>query len=272
MTTSSGKMYPSGTRYGVVFELNTNGRIKGTSGTVPYTGLRFIGQKAFSVSIPKQRQIFHIDADRVGAADFLPPTSTATAQINVSADDFELDTLLTGNKQVVIGEADTIASLTSNQGYEPIIACMFFQQAIDHVSRLRAWRSFLIPRAKAVPMYAGMGDKEIDGQFDVMMIPSTTNILGVSLSESIDGATDAQLFRAMTQGRPAIAAWTGNGYTQDFNLEQPSGTAAPALSTAKIAVYKNGTKLSAGFTSTVNKVTFTVAPLITDDICIFWEF
>lgn len=270
MSVASGIQYGSGFRYGAVFEIDqTTGRLKGTSPSTPYTGVRFTGGKAWNLTIPKQRRIFHIDADRVGAADFLPPTETASASISVAADNMPLDQILTGNKQVTIGEADTIASLTSNQGFEPLIALLLWQQSLDSVTRLRTWRSFLIPRAKAIPMESGFADKEVDGTYDVMMTPSSTNIFGVSLSTSIDGATDAQLFRAMTHGRPAIAAWLGDGYTVEFTF--PAGL-TPTISVASVAVYVNGVVQSSGITVTTTKVTFDVAPALDADIDIFWEY
>jgi hypothetical protein len=273
MTVINPILYPSGDRYGVVFELDqTTGLIKATSASTPYTGMRFVGKKAFALQIPKFRKIYHIDADRVGVADFLPPTEGASATINASADDFNLDALISGNTAVTIGEAKQIASLSSNQGYEPVVGLFLFQQAIDHINRLRAWRSFLVPRAKVVQQSSGMGDREIDTQYDCVLIPSTTTILGVSLATNIDGATDAQLFRLASRGRPAIAAWKGDGYVTDFNLEQPAGTAAHALSTDKIAVYKNGVVVTVGITKAVDKVSFNVAPTSSDTICIFWEY
>src|SRR5689334_3069989 len=103
MTVINPILYPSGDRYGVVFELDqTTGMIKATSATTPYTGMRFVGKKAFALTIPKFRKIYHIDADRVGVADFLPPTEGAGATINASADDFNLDALVSGNKEVTI--------------------------------------------------------------------------------------------------------------------------------------------------------------------------
>lgn len=273
MTVINPTLYPSGDRFGAIFELDqTTGMIKATSATTPYTGVRIVGKKAFALSIPKFRKIYHIDADRVGVADFLPPTEGAGASINASADDFNLDAMISGNKKVTIGEAVQIAGLSSNQGYEPVVGLFLFQQAIDAVARLRAWRSFLIPRAKIVQQSAGMGDREIDTQYDCVLIPSTTTIMGVSLSTSIDGGTDAQLFRLASRGRPAIAAWIGDGYTTTFNLEQPTGVAAPALSTDKLVVYKNGVVLSAGLSKTVNDFTITGAPLSTDVIGAFWEY
>jgi hypothetical protein len=270
MTSASGLQYGAGFRCGIAFEIDqTTGRLKGTSPSIPYMGVRFVGAKSWNLNIPKQRRIFHTDADRVGAADFLPPTETAGATIAVSADNMDLDAILTGNKKTALGEAVSMAVLSSNQGYEPLIALHLWQQSLDTSSRLRTWRSWLVPRAKAVPMDSGFADKEVDGQYDVMMTPSSTNIFGVNLSTSFDGATDSQLFKTMTQGRPAIAAWLADGYTTEFTF--PVGY-TPAISAAKVAVYVNGVLKSSGITVTTTKVTFDVAPLANDDVDIFWEY
>jgi len=271
MAQSTGIQYGSGFRQGRVYEIDqVTGRLKGNSSTVPYMGYNFTGNKAWGLTIPKQRRINHIDADRVGAADFLPPTEAASGNIAVGADNQVIDAILTGNSRVQIGEASMIADLSSNQGFEPLIALLLWQQSLDSVSRLRAWRSFLIPRAKAIPMPSGFGDREIDGAYDVLMTPSSVNIFGASLSTSIDGATDAQLFRAMTAGRPAIAAWIGDGVVVDFVF--PTTGYSPARSIASVAVYKNGVLVTSGITVTTLKVTFAVAPAVDDDICIFWEY
>ena len=277
MTNSTGIQYGSGFRFGLAYELNTAGRLKGLSAVSAYQGLPFVGGKAWNLTIPKQRRINHMNADRVGAADFLPPSEAASGTIVVSADNQQMDAILTNNKQVIIGQASTQAMLSSQQGFEPLIALLLWQQSLDSVSRLRAWRSFLVPRAKAIPLGSGFADREVDGTYDVLMTPSSTNIFGAALTALTDGATDTQLFRAMTAGRPAICAWIGDGYTVDFVFPTGSDPLAPIVQSPTIdvnsvTVWKNGVKLSTGFTVTTLKVTLGVAPLVTDDINIFWEY
>jgi len=270
--TPSSVQYGSGFRYAVAFALNANNRIAGASASTPYSGLAVNGGKTFTLTIPKQRRINHIDADRVAAADFLPPTEAASAVINASADDLLLSALLTNNKEVTIGEAVTIADLSSNQGFEPFISLLLWQQAIDKVTAQRSWRSFMIPRAKAIPIPGGYADREVDGQYDVLITPSLTNIFGCSLTSLTDGATDAQMFRAMTIGKPAIAAWQGDGYTKAFTFPTSNPNQSPARNANCIAVYKNGTLQSAGIAYTTTGFSFTVAPLLGDDIDAFWEY
>lgn|SRR5574341_352323 len=269
MPVSSGQMYGVGFRYGTVYALNANGRIAGTSAATPYGGIPFIGGKAFNLSVPKQRRLFHLNADRVGAADFLPPTEAAQASLTITADNFPLDAIMTLNTQVSIGNASEMADLSSNQGFEPIVALHLWQQAMDAVSRLRAWRSYLVPRAKAVPLFSGYADREVDATYDLLFTPSSVNIFGAALTPAADGCTDAQMFRMMTAGRPTIQAWVGNGVTTVFTF--PSGF-TPSIDTNSISVWVNGVKTTTGFTVTVTAVTFTVAPATGVDIDIQWEY
>lgn len=270
MTPTNGIQYGSGFRHGTVFEIDqTTGRLKGNSATIPYLGETWVGAKAWNLNIPKQRRINHIDADRVAAADFLPPTEAAGGTINVSADNMQLDEILTGNKQALMGDADTIADLTSNQGFEPLVSMMLWQQSLDSVTRLRTWRVFLIPRAKAIPMLSGFADKEVDGTYDVMMTPSSQNIFGAAMTKEEYGATDAQLFRAMTKGRPKLAAWLGDGYVDTFTFPTDY---SPAISVDSVVVYVDGVLVSAGITVTTTNVVFDTAPVAGADINIFWQY
>ena len=133
MSNASGIQYPVGFRYGVLFAIDQiTGRIKATSASIPYQGVDFAGKKAWSLTIPPQRRIDHINADRVGASDFLPPVTGASGKINVSADNMPLDQIATSNLMVTVGEAEKISMLSSNQGYENYVALFLYQQAEDY--------------------------------------------------------------------------------------------------------------------------------------------
>ena len=266
---TTGIQYGSGFRYGAAFALNVNGRIAGNSSSIPYMGSTFVGSKTWNLKVPTPREVYHINADRVGAADFLPPLTTATGTLNVSAANQVLDAILTGNKQVQIGESNTLAYLSSNQGYEPDIALHLWQQSLDSASRLRNWRSFMIPRARAIPINSGFADKEVDGQYSILLKPSNEDIFGLALTNATDGCTDAQLFEAMSVGRPAIAAWVGDGYTTDFTF--PAGY-TPTIDVLSVACYVNGVLQSAGITVSTTKIHFTSAPAALADITVWWEF
>lgn len=271
MTATSGIGYAAGLRGGRVFELNTAGRIKGNSSTMPYMGIPVVSGKVLNLTIPKQRRINHVNADRVAAADFLPPVEAASASINVGADNMVLDALLTGNKTRAVGEATSIGALTSVQGFEPLLGLWLYQEMLDAKSRLRRWRNILAPRAKLIPMDAGMADKEVDGTYDVLFTPSSVDLFGNTLTITADNETDEQYRRVMTEGLLGLAAWIGDGYADVFTF--PIGY-TPAISVAKVAVYLNGTLqlVSTNYTVTPTGITMIDIPEVGDDILVKWEY
>ncbi|HMV28805.1 MAG TPA: hypothetical protein PKE23_05420, partial [Anaerolineales bacterium] len=118
-------------------------------------------------------------------------------------------------------------------------------------------------------MLSGFADKEVDGTYDVMMTPSSQNIFGAAMTKEEYGATDAQLFRAMTKGRPKLAAWLGDGYVDTFTFPTDY---SPAISVDSVVVYVDGVLVSAGITVTTTNVVFDTAPVAGADINIFWQY
>ena len=269
MANQSGQLYAGGFRLGYVYKLNANNRIAGTSASVPYMGVSLTGVKSFALTEPKQRVLNHLGADRVVAADFLPPTSVAEAALGASADDQQMDALITNTTQTFIGEAAVLGHLTSNQGYEPIVGCLVCQQAEDATTRQRVWHSYVVAKAKIIPHSAQYADKEMDRTFDLVFIPTNQNLMGIAYTIAANNYTDDQYDDWTTQGLPALAAWVGDGYTTTFTF--PVGF-TPAVSVAKIVVCVNGVATVAGITLSATNVVFSPAPAALADITIKWEF
>lgn len=271
MANTSGQTYGSGFRFGQIFELNSNGRIKGNSATVPYLGAAIIGGKTLNLTEQKMRVLNHINADRVGAADFLPPTSISEANMTVSAIDQQMQKILTGNKQVFVGEMATQGRLTSNQGYEPVVALLATQQALDPTTRLRTWHSYAAARAKVIPHNSAFMEKEADANYDVIFIPSSYNLLGTQFTTVANGFTDAQYDDWDSEYVPMVAAWLGNNAATAFAFP----VAYPAVTTSKISVTLNGVLQVEGvyddYIATTSGITFNTAPATNDDIAVKWE-
>jgi hypothetical protein len=270
MANTTGAGYGGGLRGGRAYELNTAGRVKGTSATVPYMGVALVGAKNLNLSIPKQRRLNHIDADRVAAADFLPPTEAASSNLTIAAKNIPLEAILTGNKARVIGEANSLGALTSNQGYEPLLGMYVYQESLDITSRLRRWNNILVARAKLIPMDGGFSDKESENNYDVLFTPSSTDLFGCTLTITADNETDEQYRTMMTEGLFALAAWIGDSYTDTFTF--PVGY-TPAKSAAKVAVYLNGVLQTAyEVTAGTTNIVFDTPPDANDDITVKWEY
>jgi len=270
MSNASGQLYAGGFRLGYVFAMNnTTGRIAGNSASIPYQGVALTGVKTFALTEPKQRVLNHIGADRVVAADFLPPETVAEAALGASADDQLMDALITAVTQTFLGEAAVLPHLTSQQGYEPIVGFLVCQQAEDAVTRQRVWHSYVGAQAKIIPHSAAYADKETDRTFDLVFIPTAHTIMGVAYTQLLNGMLDAQYEDWNSQGLPGLMAFVGDGYTTLFPF--PAGK-TPAISTSKVVVTVNGVVTAIGVTATVTGVTISPAPAALADIDIKWEY
>ncbi len=266
MSTPSGKFLAVGARSAVVFALNANGRPDASSPT-PYEGLDFSGPKAFSLTVPEPRRIVHTGADRVLAVDFLPATEPATGELRVPHDNHEIDALLTATNAYAVAEAAFMSEGTDKQGFEPQVGLLLYQQALDMDSGLRRWRGFVIPKARCIPMTPGMEENPVDVRYALAMTPVTQHLWGAALSVGTEGVTEAQFFRFITEYKPKVVAFKGDGATTDFLF--PSD--APAVNVDKIAAWQNGTDVTSGITKATTGITFSVAPADGDDIVVWYE-
>lgn len=267
MAATSGKQLSVGLRFVTAFELNTNGRPKGASATTPYEGAQFSGAKAFTLTIPEPRKITHTGDDRVLAVDYLPPTDAPSAELRVSVNDYAAIALLTGINVGTVGEAKEIAFTTSKQGFEPQVGLMLYQQSLDSVTRIRRWRSIVIPKAICIPRPGGMSENPDEMLFSVAPQIVSSRLWGLSLVLATDAYTDAAVFEYMTEFKPHLAVWKGNNTATDFTFS----TDFQAADTGKIAVFNNGVAITTNITKLVSKVTFTTAPATNDDVDIFYE-
>jgi len=267
MTATSGKQLPIGLRYAAVFALDSNGYPAAESAATPYEGLSWSGPKAFTLAAPQARKISHVGADRVLATDFLPPLEGMSGELRVADHRFDIHALLTNTNELTVGEAKEIAHGTSKQGNEPTVMLMLYQQAVDLVSGLRRWRTFIIPRALIYTSPAGMTENNEDVVYQVAPMVTTKRGWGAALAADTDGYISAQAFEYMTEGRPNLITFQGDASATEFSF--PSGL--NALNTSKVTVFKNGVEVTAGITVAVDSVTFSVAPADGDMIVIFYE-
>jgi hypothetical protein len=268
MTAPSGIQLAVGTRYACVFELDTTYGTPKATNTTAYMGVSFQGPKAFALTVSEPRKIAHVGGDRLLAMDFLPTLEPSTAELRVPHDNQVLDALLTDVTRVTsIGEASMLATQTDKQGYEPTVALLLYQQSVDSASRLRRWRSFLIPRCRIIPLPGGMGDNPEDTRYMVAITPTTQHVWGTAMTEAKDGAIEAQIIRMMTEGLPRIATFIGDNTEDEFLFPVDQ----PALSAAKVWVWVNDVEVTAAITKTTTKVTFTTPPAASARVVIFYE-
>ena len=278
MTAATGKMFSVGARSVTVFALGTDGLpTLGTVGVLS-VGTTMSAFKAFEITKPNARRINHVGNDRLLALDFLPPLEGVTATLRTGTDDFDVDAVLTGVTKATVGESVMLADSTDKQGFEPFVAVVAFQQAQSKITKARNWRSWIFPSTKAIPMATGMGDNPTETTYDLGPSPVSYHIWGTAIIEGTDGATEAAIIRAQSEGKPAYGFSIGNASGKVFSFPAASATIGPP-STAllpKIVVWTDGVKksLTTDYTVTVAAVTFETAatPGSAARVAIYWEW
>jgi len=266
MGVASESQLPVGLRHVRVFELNAAGR-PAASDSTPYAGLEIKGPKAFSLSVPAPRKITHYGADRVLATDWLPPNEGASGELRASVHDLAIHALLSGVEVGTIGEAKEVGHATSQQGKEPQVGLLLYQQSVDLVSGAQQYHAIIMPRVKCLPQPAGMGENPEDRIYQIAPAVVSKRLWGTPLSAVTDGITDAQYFEYACEGEPRVVAFKGDGVEDEFSFE----AAYPAKATGKVAVFVNGTAQTTGVTVAETMITFTTAPENDADIVVFYE-
>ncbi len=266
MADRSGKFLPVGMRFACVFELDSNGRPKATS-TLAYTGLRWSGPLAFDLTIPQPRIIPHRGADRVLRTSVLPSQETASGTLRVSDYRFDIQSILADVPVGSVGEAAEFAYMTSQQGYEPTVGIMCYQQSQDLDTGLLTWHAYILPKCRCIVQPASMNENAGEITYQIIPTPSTQRLWGVTLTKATDGYVDAPIFEYDTEGYPAVVGFLADGIEDEFTC--PSGE--EALSIDKIAVFKNGVAVSSGITLATTGVTFTSPPTLDDMITVWYE-
>ncbi len=256
MANTSGIQWGVGLRRAVVFPLNSDGTLKATSTTV-YEGLEFSGPRAFDITYPDARLITNPGNDRVRDQMYLPPTDPVKCELRTGFDDQAINAALMGVSQFTVGESTLVPFGTDKQGSEADIALLLYQQAHDD-SKLTRWRYVMIPRARAIPMPAGMNDNALETRYSVSISPSTKHIWNVALQAGTEGCTEMALADGMAEGKPAIVAWKADGTATVFSFP----TDKQAISTAKINLFdaSTGAEVTVGITKATSGITYGVAP------------
>lgn len=271
MTTATGKQLAVGLRYVSIYELNASGRPLATSPTVPYVGIQAEGGKTFTLTIPQPRKINHPGDDRLLQVDTLPSLEGPSAELHLAKGLMSLNAKLSGIKVSTIGESVGILYDTDQQGYEPQVGVLMYQQSLDadqsgSVNGARRWRGIWMPKARLILQPHGMDENPSEMVYQVTPFIVSAHLWGPALTLSTDGSTTGAFEDRMYEGKPVLDSWLADGIATVFTLSQT------AFSTAKVTVYNNGVLVSSGLTVTTTTVTFSVAPVSGHDIDILYEF
>lgn len=240
----------------VIFPLNTDGTLQATGPTV-YEGLEIRGPRVFELTPAEPRLIVNPGAGRVQDTIYLPPNEANRAELRVGYNDQNVNAALSGAKVITVGESTMVARGTDKQGSEPDVA-MFVTQMAKDSNKLSRWHSYIIPRARAIPMDSPMNESALEIRYMITMNPATAHLWGHTLTITDEGVTEAAYMDVMTEGKLNIVAWLADGVEDEFLFPVNK----PAIDVGKIALfdYATGTEVSAGITKATTGITYAVAP------------
>lgn len=250
MADATGKQYPVGLRYGSVFQLDSEGFPQAPT-TTYYEGRQFKGSRAWELTLPPPRTIVHPGDDRVQAVDYLPTLEAATGILRVSRYDIGLNALLTNVASYYVGEAVAMSWQTDQQGEEIDAGLFLYQQSLEGDTKVRNWRSFIIPSCRIIPTPGGMTDSQQDTVYNIAINPITRQLWGTALAMNVEGALEHGVVELHSERQPWLVWFRGNGAATTFAFN----TNKLAYNTAKMEVWNDGVNVDA---PTVTKSTTNV--------------
>jgi hypothetical protein len=273
MGAPSGNTYPVGFRHARVYALDSNG-VPAATATTPYEGLEIAAPKAYEFTIPDARRIAHTGGDRVNAQDVLPRLEVSSATLRAGRNDHDVYAVLTNTKKATIGESVFIGYGTDQQGAEPTVALLCYQQAKEVGTGVRTYRAFHVPSTQAIINPASMNENA--PEFVFSLLPSAVDhyIDGTAFAVATEGYAEAEVQESITFGRPHICAWKGdNTVTEfDFPADKPATAVGKVHRVTSIATDGTVTNITATATITTTKITPLTKPAAGEIIVAWYEY
>jgi hypothetical protein len=243
------------------------------SGSVGYYGAVHSGAKLLTITDPAPRVIPHIGDDGVMALQVLPPLEAITGELHVEKTNDTIDQLVGGGVlPVTIGESIFFGEGTNKRGFESSVGVIAYSAAEDSDPNSSLygsvlWDSKIFPKVNLFMRETGYAQAENERLYTFTPMFCTAHLWGVQFTTLVDGMTRAQIVRGISQYKPLLVSFKGDGSTLGF----PFDSARPAATTAKIAVFKNGVALTTGVAKTVSGIGFSTPPSSSDIISVWYE-
>ncbi len=267
MANVSGRQYGVGMRYATVFALNESGSpaaTTGNSGETAYSGIQMVGSKTFNLTIPDPVKISHVGDDRVLQVDYLPSKEAISGDLTVAEENQTLLALLSGTNQVVVGESTLVGLGTSEQGFEPQVGLLLYQQALDE-SGIRQWRYALLPKATLYAHPGGFSENPAEHQYIISPAVVDAHLWETAFADETEGFTEAQALIGQSRYRPGVDSWLASTATTTFLLSRT------CANTAKLAIWVDGVAQTNGVTIGTTSLEFTTAPGNAKRVVCFYE-
>jgi hypothetical protein len=216
MSAPTGDFYMTGARHARAVVLNAAGvpAAAGADGVVnEFYELATLMN--FNTENPDFRKIDHYGGDRVRATDVLPPNASGSASMAVGSINPATYAALTGTSVVTIGEATGIGIATSKRGYEPDVAILAIQQAVNS-SNIRRWCMDIAPIAKAMFKNGSMNENKTEFSFQLSLGVAKQYPWGIGFDAGVEGYTSAELVKFWFDNFPWFVAWLGDNTVTEF--------------------------------------------------------
>jgi hypothetical protein len=208
-----------------------------TGGTAtPYDGLVVGGPVSLELTFGDPTTIIHPGNNIVLQQDVFPTADPTTGVLTVSRLDHATLAFLMNTKAPAIGNLSMIGWGTDQQGNEPTVALLAYQQA-KTPSGDRAWHTYVIPRCVIIPKPSSLMNRDrSDMVYNVSVQNSTQHLTGVDFSVSVDGYTSGQMVDIQSYHRVHFAQFTSVSNATVFTFD----TLLPAYADAVAKVSING--------------------------------
>jgi hypothetical protein len=275
MTAPGGKRTYQGFRHVQILALDSNGYPNATA-TTYYDGAALEAVNSLAVNSPEARLAVHRGDDRVYQTATLPPTDPLSAVLTGSKMNNTIDAILGDDLDFTVGDIRMMGMGTNTQGEENEVAVLAFapgQEAGDIANDGKArWEFILFPLAvmfRREPGFAGDA-LNLEKVYDVHPRYRTQHLWGVSFATATEGFKRAQGLRGITDDKPHIVGFLGDGATTAFVFPTnpaPNGT-------AKMVAWDNGTLqvYTTNYTASTVGIWFVTAPVASNQVVVWYEY
>lgn len=230
-----------GTRYGVVFVLDSNGLpSQSASSATPETGKHISGIKTLAANTPEPQRITHYGDDNPYAQDSLPPTEVESFNITTSKTNMDLDAYLESALVNTITPLELRVGDSDQRGNEPLVMAAFYRQALDtdptHTTfgKLRQWHGRIYPATRISPQAQSFEAAATDTTYVATPTKVTQTPWGETFTTNTWGVSKGAHIEFTSNYQPRFTVYKGNGTITSWNL-----THAPA-SSADLLVWVGG--------------------------------
>jgi len=263
MTAITESVFPYGFASARAYPLvQSTGLVDAPDAVTMYTGLDILGNAELTINDPAPRTISGVSQNGISQIATLPPLEGMSLTLNAEAINDALTALFGGTKVVTQGEASMTGMGTNQKGNEPTVAFIAWKDCKGITTGNHYYVTYVFPKATVIENNQGMNNEKLPNVFTITPSRTGYDVQGQALAKATNGYNRSQGFRYVSENPLMLAAWVGDGTTDDFTFN----TSYPGISVAKTRLVVDGAIV---VPSSVSATTLTVSAAPGDGkICI----